>query len=188
VTDHLGSPRVVVDSVTGVIAQRMDYDEFGKVVLDTNPGFQPFGFAGGLFDPDTTLVRFGARDYDAQVGRWTAKDPSRFAGGDENLYAYAGKDPINYVDSTGKIVGDVLLFCTFNADLCGELWEHVQDVIDDNDGPRSCDPEECKKRCDAAYEADVEECKKLPKDQRPSCYNAAAQRYGKCLKDCDKQR
>ena len=188
VTDHLGSPRMVVDSATGVIAQRMDYDELGNVVLDTNPGFQPFGFAGGLYDADTGLVRFGARDYDAQIGRWTAKDTSRFAGGDENLYAYAGNDPINYVDSTGKIAGDVLLFCTFNPELCGELWEHVKDIIEDDDGPRSCDPEECKKRCDAAYEADVEECKKLPKDQRPSCYNAAAQRYGKCLKDCDKQR
>jgi hypothetical protein len=59
VTDHLGSPRLVVDSATGVIAQRIDYDEFGNVVLDTNPGFQPFGFAGGLYDPETTLVRFG---------------------------------------------------------------------------------------------------------------------------------
>ena len=41
---------------------------------DTNPGFQPFGFAGGLYDPDTGLVRFGARDYDAETGRWTSKE------------------------------------------------------------------------------------------------------------------
>jgi len=40
----------------------MDYDEFGNVLLDTNPGFQPFGFAGGLSDQRTGLVRFGARD------------------------------------------------------------------------------------------------------------------------------
>ena len=46
VADHLGSPRLVVDSSTGVVAQRMDYDEFGEITLDTNPGFQPFGFAG----------------------------------------------------------------------------------------------------------------------------------------------
>jgi YD repeat-containing protein len=62
VTDHVGSLRLVVDAATGVIAQRMDYDEFGRVVLDTSPGLQPFGFAGGLYDPDTGLVRFGARD------------------------------------------------------------------------------------------------------------------------------
>jgi RHS repeat-associated protein len=64
----------------------MDYDEFGNVINDTNPGFQPFGFAGGLYDQDTKLVRFGARDYDASVGRWTAKDPISFNGGDTNLY------------------------------------------------------------------------------------------------------
>ena len=72
---------MVVDAATGVIAQRMDYDEFGLVTLDTNPGFQPFGFAGGLYDADTGLVRFGARDFDAVTGRWVLKDPSRFAGG-----------------------------------------------------------------------------------------------------------
>ncbi|WP_438026083.1 hypothetical protein [Sorangium sp. So ce233] len=57
VTDHLGSPRLVVDVATGVVAQRMDFDEFGRVLLDTNPGFTPFGFAGGLYDRDTGLVR-----------------------------------------------------------------------------------------------------------------------------------
>jgi hypothetical protein len=41
------------------------YDEFGRVLSNTNPGFQPFGFAGGIYEVDTGLVRFGARDYDA---------------------------------------------------------------------------------------------------------------------------
>jgi RHS repeat-associated protein len=101
ITDHLGSPRLVIDSATGVIAQRMDYDEFGKVITDTNPGFQPFGFAGGMYDRDTGLVRFGARDYDAETGRWTAKDPIKIAGGDTNLYRYVGNNPMNYIDSMG---------------------------------------------------------------------------------------
>ncbi|HSN99015.1 MAG TPA: RHS repeat-associated core domain-containing protein, partial [Candidatus Nanopelagicales bacterium] len=102
VTDHLGSVRLVVDAATGVVAQRIDYDEFGRVVLDTSPGFQPFGFAGGLYDPDTGLTRFGARDYDAETGRWTAKDPLLFEGGDTNLYVYALGDPVNRVDYTGR--------------------------------------------------------------------------------------
>jgi YD repeat-containing protein len=72
VSDHLGSVRLVVDVSSGAIAQRIDYDEFGQVTLDTNPGFQPFGFAGGIYDTDTQLVRFGARDYDPETGRWTA--------------------------------------------------------------------------------------------------------------------
>ncbi len=95
VSDHLGSPRLVINTTTAEIAQRMDYDEFGNVILDTKPGFQPFGFAGGLYDQDTELVRFGARDYDPEPGRWTAKDPIRFDGGDMNLYGYVVNDPIN---------------------------------------------------------------------------------------------
>jgi len=43
ISDHLGSPRLVVDINDGTIAQRMDYDAFGNVVFDSNPGFQPFG-------------------------------------------------------------------------------------------------------------------------------------------------
>jgi RHS repeat-associated protein len=102
VTDHLGSVRLVVDAATGVIAQRIDYDELGRVLLDTSPGLQPFGFAGGLYDPDTRLTRFGARDYDPETGRWTVKDPLLFEGGDTNLYAYALGDPVNRVDPNGR--------------------------------------------------------------------------------------
>jgi RHS repeat-associated protein len=101
ITNHLGSPRLVVDVDTGAIAQEMTYDEFGNVLSDNRKGFQPFGFAGGLYDPDTKLVRFGARDYDAFTGRWTAKDPIRFRGGDANLYGYVAADPVNWVDPMG---------------------------------------------------------------------------------------
>jgi RHS repeat-associated protein len=82
--------------------------------VDTNPGFQPFGFAGGLYDADTGLVRFGARDYDAITGRWTAKDPILFAGGQANLYAYVNGDPVNHLDPKGQgaIGGAVLAACT----------------------------------------------------------------------------
>jgi RHS repeat-associated protein len=98
ISDHLGSPRLVVDIATNTVVQSLSYDVWGNVIQDSNPGFQPFGFAGGLYDRDTRLVRFGARDYDAETGRWTAKDPILFAGGDTNLYGYVLNDPINFVD------------------------------------------------------------------------------------------
>ena len=104
IADHLGSPRLVINTADGAIVQRMGYDEFGRVILDTNPGFQPFGFAGGIYDRDTKLVRFGARDYDAETGRWTAKDSSQFTGG-ANLFGYSFNDPVNYFDQNGQNPG-----------------------------------------------------------------------------------
>lgn len=101
-SDHIGSPRVVVRLSDGTIMQKMEHDEFGRVRADTNPGYTPFGFAGGIYDPVTGLVRFGARDYDPQTGRWTSKDPIRFAAGDTNLYGYVMNDPVNLIDPDGK--------------------------------------------------------------------------------------
>ncbi|PAT31425.1 hypothetical protein CLI92_11615 [Vandammella animalimorsus] len=101
IADHLGSIRLVIDAETGQIGQRIDYDAWGRVTHDSQPGFQPFGFAGGLYDPDTGLTRFGARDYDAETGRWTAKDPILFNGGDSNLYGYVLQDPVNGLDPMG---------------------------------------------------------------------------------------
>ncbi|MEA3477641.1 MAG: RHS repeat-associated core domain-containing protein [Bacteroidota bacterium] len=99
--DQVGSLRVVVDA-SGNIVNRIDYDSFGNVIEDTNPSFQiPFGFAGGLHDRDTGLVRFGYRDYAPEIGRWIAKDPIGFAGGDTDLYGYCLGDPVDWVDTWG---------------------------------------------------------------------------------------
>jgi RHS repeat-associated protein len=99
--DPLGSVRLVINSTTGVVAQHIDYDEWGNVLADSAPGFQPFGFAGGLYDRDLKLARFGARDYDPAVGRWTTKDPIGLGGGDTNVYAYSNNDPTDVIDPTG---------------------------------------------------------------------------------------
>jgi RHS repeat-associated protein len=78
------------------------YDEFGREVENTNPGFQPLGYAGGLSDSETRLIRFGARDYDPSAARWVVKDLTTFAGGDPNLYRYALGDPANLLDPDGR--------------------------------------------------------------------------------------
>jgi RHS repeat-associated protein len=124
ITDHLGSPRFVIDSSTGTIAQRMDYDDFGNVLLDTAPGFTPFGFAGGLYDSQTKLVRFGARDYDAETGRWTSKDPIGFGGGLLNLYGYCIGDAIDFSDVDG--LSGCIANCMNRLRLARERWKNVK--------------------------------------------------------------
>ena len=100
-TDHLGSPRLVIDTTTGAVAQRIDYDEWGVVLQDTSPGWMPFGFAGGGFETATGLLRFGARDFAGSHGRWLGKDSLLFRGGSPNLATYSSSDPVNLVDSDG---------------------------------------------------------------------------------------
>ncbi len=102
ISDQAGSPRLIVN-----VADKNDhplvasYDEFG-VVSGTGLGFVPFGFAGGIYDSDTRLIRFGARDYDPELGRWLAKDPVLFRGDQPNLYLYVGNDPVNRRDPLGN--------------------------------------------------------------------------------------
>ncbi|MBK9429523.1 MAG: hypothetical protein IPN65_03340 [Elusimicrobia bacterium] len=126
-TDHLGSPRLVVNAASGAIVQRMDYDSWGNITNDTNPGFQIFGYAGGLHDQDTKLTRFGARDYDARTGRWTAKDPIGFRGRDSNLYVYSLGDPINYSDADGMIVPLILAGAGLGAIIGGAIYYATTD-------------------------------------------------------------
>jgi RHS repeat-associated protein len=156
ISDHLGSVRLVVDTATGAIAQRIDYDAFGNVTLEINPGFQPFGFAGGVYDSDTKLTRFGARDYDAETGRWTAKDPIGFLGRDVYLYGYVGNNPINWIDPYGLLdpKGWKIPFT--------DIWiytkeEFDQGVKDVSEGISTKDPSVTQETADSmAYEIMVE--------------------------------
>jgi RHS repeat-associated protein len=150
ISDQIGTVRMVVNASTGAIAQQIDYDEFGKVSSDSSPGFQNFGFAGGMYDLETKLVRFGARDYDAETGRWTVKDPIGFGGGDTNLYGYVMQDPVNFTDPSGLYLGgnnvhewgpiDTLINAWFiwtQNPAAGALWaEYFLDMLPGQTPPR----------------------------------------------------
>jgi RHS repeat-associated protein len=99
--DPVGSLKAVADS-SGNMLKNIVYDSFGNIINDSNSILKiPFGFAGGLHDKDTNLIRFGYRDYDPDIGRWTAKDPIFFEGGNIDLYGYCLNDPINAFDLIG---------------------------------------------------------------------------------------
>jgi RHS repeat-associated protein len=101
-SDHLGSPRYAVNaSNSSDVPISIGYTSFGEAA-GSGLDWMPLGFAGGQTDPDTGLIRFGARDYDPTVGRWTSKDPIRFDGDGPNFYAYILSDPINRIDPSGE--------------------------------------------------------------------------------------
>ncbi len=100
--DQVGTLKAVADT-NGTIVKTITYDSFGNILQDTNSSLHvSFGFAGGLHDRDTNLVHFGYREYDPFTGKWTAKDPIDFSGGDSNLYGYVLGDPVNLVDPSGE--------------------------------------------------------------------------------------
>ncbi len=103
VTDIRGSLRLVVNAIDGSIDQSLTYDAFGMVLTDINPGYTPFGFAGGRYDYRTDLVRFGRRDYWAEIGKWTTENPLGFLSGDFNEYNYAFNDAVNYKVANGIV-------------------------------------------------------------------------------------
>ncbi len=120
VTDHLGSVRMIVNAGTGEVVQKIDYDEFGNITsVLNNDEFTDIGFAGGLYDNETGLTRFGARDFDPETGRWTSKDPILFEGGTSNLYEYCGNDPINSIDPEGLM--DLIDVRDFTAGVISNL-------------------------------------------------------------------
>jgi RHS repeat-associated protein len=128
VSDWRGDVRLVLDTTktgTAAVVQQIDYDEWGNVTNLVDPActaggtelcFQPFGFAGGIWEPATGLVRFGARDYDPLARRWVSKDPIRFDGG-LDLYVYSENDPVNSIDPTGEEDGQCIpqWTCVFNG-------------------------------------------------------------------------
>ncbi|MEE4297348.1 MAG: RHS repeat-associated core domain-containing protein [Wenzhouxiangella sp.] len=102
-SDAMGTPLMVVDENANLVDLRV-FDLWGRLVLDSNPDFElELGFAGGLQDSATGLVRFGQRDYDPLTARWLSPDPTHLPGGSINLYRYASNDPVSLRDTTGRV-------------------------------------------------------------------------------------
>ena len=119
-TDQVGTPKVVTDS-TGAVVKVLNFDSFGRRLSESNPSFElPIGFASGLEDPDTGLVRFGYRDFDQASGRWMARDPVLYGGGQANLYLYVGNNPVNQRDPMGLWCAGLAVYAVFGggAEVC----------------------------------------------------------------------
>ena len=112
VTDRLGSVRQLIDAAGRVRAQ-YTYDPYGVSTKTHGDKDSDVGFAG-YFRHATSGLQFARyRAYDAAHGRWLNRDPIGYRGGQPNLYAYAGGDPINRTDPFGLAV----YWCRQEADL-----------------------------------------------------------------------
>ncbi|MEQ1741457.1 MAG: RHS repeat-associated core domain-containing protein [Candidatus Nitrotoga sp.] len=105
-TDHLGTPRVVIDK-NNALRWRWLAEPFGTTTPENFGAFtQPLRFPGQYADAESGLNYNYFRDYDPSIGRYTTFDPIGLAGG-INGYAYVGGNPVSYTDPKG-------LLCTFS--------------------------------------------------------------------------
>nr|WP_281383179.1 polymorphic toxin-type HINT domain-containing protein [Microbulbifer rhizosphaerae] len=101
--NHLDST-VLTSDETGRALKRFSYLPFGALVGSTAQA--GFDFTGKRLDADTGLYYFGARYYDATLGRFITSDSGLGAPktrpGAFNRYAYVLNSPSNYNDPTGN--------------------------------------------------------------------------------------
>jgi RHS repeat-associated protein len=64
-------------------------------------GYGNKAFTGREWDPEAGLYYYRARYYDPKIGRFISEDPIGFAGGDVNMFAYVGNNPLGYGDPSG---------------------------------------------------------------------------------------
>ncbi|MBT9522758.1 MAG: hypothetical protein IV101_17940, partial [Dechloromonas sp.] len=101
-TDHLNTPRVVMDELNVVVWRSQPLAEpFGNNPPEEDPDGNgtPFSmnlrFPGQYADKESNLNYNHFRDYNPQTGRYIESDPIGLQGG-INTYAYVGGDPVNY--------------------------------------------------------------------------------------------
>ena len=89
---------------TRAVVERLEYLPFGEVRVNTGSVNVPYKFTGKILDAETGLNYFGARYYNAAIGRWISPDPT--VPHPENLqslnrYSYVLNRPLTLVDPDG---------------------------------------------------------------------------------------
>ncbi len=118
--DGLGSI-VAITNASQTVVQRYSYDTFGMVSASDATFANSYAFTGREWDKELGLYYYRARYYDPMDGRFIAKDPIGFAGGDVNVYGYVGNRPVNRFDPYG--LWDIFLFGEVDfVPFLGKTW------------------------------------------------------------------
>jgi RHS repeat-associated protein len=98
--DGLDNVSALTDE-SGQVLERYRYGAYGQPVGSLASTRNPFTFAGREWDPGSSTYYFRARYYDPVNGRFLSEDPE-ISG---NPYAYAGNNPLQNRDPTGRVYG-----------------------------------------------------------------------------------
>jgi RHS repeat-associated protein len=98
--DALGSEIGLADS-TGTVQTSYTYDPFGGTSASGAANGNKFQYTGRENEGNGTYY-YRTRFYNPSLGRFLSEDPSRFSGGDVNLYSYGHRNPLRYRDPSGR--------------------------------------------------------------------------------------
>ena len=103
IKDHQGNVRVVADE-TGKVDEVNDYYPFGGLMSNVCNNVQSYKYNGKELDRKGGLdwYDYGARHYDAMIGRWHTVDPSAAKYYRWGPYVYCKNSPVNRIDLDGK--------------------------------------------------------------------------------------
>ena len=114
--DHQGNNRMVVNS-SGTVMETNHYYPFGSTFASSS--VQPYKYNGKELDTKNGLnwYDYGARHYDAALGRWFAADPLSEKYYADSPYIYCGSNPVNRIDLFGMDY-----WSTSNPDEISRFW------------------------------------------------------------------
>jgi len=98
-TDTLRSPVAITDN-GGVVQTEYTYESFGRTTATGASNRNTYQYTGREND-GTALFYYRNRYYHPELSRFISEDPIEFEGGDINLFAYVGNDPVNHFDPLG---------------------------------------------------------------------------------------
>ena len=107
--DHQGNNRVVINQ-SGTVEEVNHYYPFGGVFAASG-SVQPYKYNGKELDRKNGLdwYDYGARHYDAALGRFLTRDPLANKYWQWSPYAYCLDNPVRYVDPDGSDGFDVIV-------------------------------------------------------------------------------
>jgi len=103
IKDHLGSVRVVVNESNNIVSAQ-DYDMWGSIMegRSFDSYKSKYKFTGKERDKESNYDYFGARYYDARIGRWGSEEPLIDKNPQKSTYSYSNNNPISRLDLTGQ--------------------------------------------------------------------------------------
>jgi len=122
-TDLVGTPRILLRSDGQILTQpfRTPFGALIEKPLQDDPNWIPFGFQGGIEDPESGVVILDGKPYDSHLGQWMVPllervlDPSFEDPTSIHLYRFANNDPINPGTNAIKLLCCCLMIVTILA-------------------------------------------------------------------------